>query len=973
MRNKKDKNPKRRRIIAIPVILVLTVVINIAIQIFSGYADLYLGKGKAVIETAEGTEDWDSEYYAFDYASEAELKEAANNMVKALEAEGAVLLKNNGALPLPASASAQQKITLMGRATVDAVYGGSGSGSVDISTVIDLRTALEGAGFIINETVYSLFADFGSYSMSRNSFGQPVKKYENPKADIVMDKPEESTYYIGEMPADNFTDEALASFNSFSDAAVLMFGRGGGEGGDLAQDMSGFDDNYVKGQHQLELNQDEKDMLEIAKSNFDKVVVLINSSAAMELGVLENDPDIDAVLWIGSPGQTGFLAVAEILNGTVNPSGRTADIYAADFTKDPTFVNFGNFQYSNISRNNSTGNGYLVQYEEGIYIGYRYYETAAAEGFIDYDKAVVYPFGYGLSYTDFDWEITGQELENADGEISIDVKVTNTGDYAGKDVVQLYYSAPYYEGGIEKSETVLGDFIKTGLIEPGESETVRLNVAVEDMSSYDYRMEKAYVLDEGDYKLRIQTDSHNLKEGCEEIVYNVKRTVVYSGNNHRQSDKTLVTNQFDDMSAMFTDSPKDGYITNMSRSDFAGTFPTAPTVADLLANDEVLEVFKPYYAGDYNNSDDEMPVTGQQNGIALINMRGRDFNDPLWETFLDQLTPEEIITLVINSAYTTGQIESVGKPATVDLDGPAGINSFMGVRIHGVAYPAAVVIASTYNTDLVYEMGKMVGNEGLFYGVNGWYAPAMNIHRSPFAGRNFEYYSEDPVLSGLIGTACVEGAANKGVYTYIKHYALNDQEANRNNNGVATWANEQATREIYLKPFEMTVKNAKNTIKYISDDQGTVSEKEIPATTALMSSFNRVGGVWAGGSIPLMQNVLRDEWGFKGVVISDFNLYKHMDVNQGLAAGTDINITFASQKSMDETESATVVKLLRRAGHRTLYTVAHSNAMNGIVPGSTVTFTMAPWMIGLIIADIIIAVLLVILALPVIKSRKAME
>ena len=259
----------------------------------------------------------------------------------------------------------------------------------------------------------------------------------------------------------------LASFNSFSDAAVLMFGRGGGEGGDLAQDMSGFDDNYVKGQHQLELNQDEKDMLEIAKSNFDKVVVLINSSAAMELGVLENDPDIDAVLWIGSPGQTGFLAVAEILNGTVNPSGRTADIYAADFTKDPTFVNFGNFQYSNISRNNSTGNGYLVQYEEGIYIGYRYYETAAAEGFIDYDKAVVYPFGYGLSYTDFDWEITGQELENADGEISIDVKVTNTGDYAGKDVVQLYYSAPYYEGGIEKSETVLGDFIKTGLIEPG--------------------------------------------------------------------------------------------------------------------------------------------------------------------------------------------------------------------------------------------------------------------------------------------------------------------------------------------------------------------------------------------------------------------------------------------------------------------------------------------------------------------------
>ncbi|MDC7125795.1 MAG: glycoside hydrolase family 3 N-terminal domain-containing protein, partial [Spirochaetales bacterium] len=326
-------------------------------------------------------------------------------------------------------------------------------------------------------------------------------------------------------------------------------------------------------------------------------------------------------------------------------------------------------------------------------------------------------------------------------------------------------------------------------------------------------------------------------------------------------------------------------------------------------------------------------------------------------------------SIVNDSAYKTSAIESIGKPETIDLDGPAGISAFMG-DIHGTAFPSAVIIASTFSKDMAYKMGTMVGNEGLEYGVSGWYAPAVNIHRSPFAGRNFEYYSEDPVLSGKIGTEAVSGAASKGVYSYVKHYALNDQETNRNNDGVATWANEQTIREIYLKPFEMVTKDAKTKIQYISDHQGTVSEKEIMATTAFMSSFNRIGSVWTGGSYPLMQTVLRDEWGFKGCVITDFNLYPHMYVNQAMAAGSDINITFAAMKPIEDIESPTAVTQLRTIAHRLLYMVVNSNAMNGIVPGSSISYTMAPWRIGLIIADIIIGLIVIGGILLYMKKKK---
>ncbi|MDC7124889.1 MAG: glycoside hydrolase family 3 C-terminal domain-containing protein, partial [Spirochaetales bacterium] len=633
---KRKKKNGKAIIVTLSVVVVLAIAVNILMNVFSAHLDLYLGRGKAVVTQAEGTANWDSEYYKSDYSTKAELDKAATSLVSEIESEGIVLLKNNGALPLGGSSN----VTLLGRDAADPVYSGSGSGSVDLSSVIDAHTALTEAGFNVNETAFQAIADYAAFSMKLTKTGSSVRVYDHPKANIAMDKPDKSTYYIGEMPVEYYTSDVIASFSDYDDAAILMFGRGGGEGGDLGRDMKGFDDNYVEGQHQLELNKDEKDLLKLAEENFDKVIVLINSSSAMELGDLEDDDQVDAVLWIGSPGQTGFLAVGDILKGAITPSGRTADLYARDFTADPTFVNFGNYQYNNVNKNNAMGDGFFVQYEEGIYYGYRYYETAAVEDFIDYDNAVVYPFGYGLSYTDFDWEVVGSETGKVNGEITVDVKVTNTGStYSGKDVVQLYFSAPYYEGGIEKPEVVLADFAKTSLLAPGESETLKLRLSVEDMASYDYKDKKAWVLDKGDYEIRIQTDSHNMKDGIEPIIYNVGKTVVYSGDNHRASDFSEVTNRFDDVSVLFSDSKEDGKITNMSRSDFAGTFPTTPKGNDFEATQATIDNFQPYMAFDHEDEDAKMPVTNKPTSLALINFRGLDFDDPLWDELLDAVNP----------------------------------------------------------------------------------------------------------------------------------------------------------------------------------------------------------------------------------------------------------------------------------------------------------------------------------------------
>ncbi len=973
-RAKRPMSNKKYLWIWVPVlslVTVIAVVANIALVVAGGWVASQFGSGTYEFTNAEESADWDTEYYSADFDSIDDVDAAAKELVEEISGAGIVLAKNEGAaLPLAAGSS----VTMLGRAAADPVFGGSGSGSVDTNSAVNARQGLENAGFTVNDAVYGAIEAYAA---------------ENPRGFIEMDRPDISTYFIGEMPVDGYEAQS-SSFADYSDAAVVYIGRPGGEGGDLTRDMSDWDDNAEPGQHQLELNKDEKDLVELAKANFDTVVIVVNSSTTIEMGDLQADTGVDAILLAGSPGATGLNAVGSILSGDVNPSGRTSDLWAADFTADPTFVNFGGFLYDNLSVSypvsaveTATSNATVtdeapfVNYAEGIYFGYRYYETAAAEGFLDYDEAVVYPFGYGLSYTDFAWSVTDTQAGEVDGTIAVTVDVTNTGTVAGKDVVELYYTAPYTPGGIEKSEVVLGDFAKTGVIEPGASESVTLELPVEDMASYDYADAGAYVLEAGDYAISVRTDSHTVAAGTEPITYTVDSDVVYSGENHRSTDLAEVTNQFDDVSAQFSTEPEDGTIVAMSRADFAGTFPTAPTGDQLVASDAVAEGFAAWDVdAEADAFDGEMPTTGASTELSLIDLRGLPKDDPQWDELLDSLSVGDMTDMLLNGAYQTAAIGSIGKPQTTEPDGPAGFSSFINSSINGVAYPSEFLIAQTWDVDLGRAMGEMLGNEAMFKDINGWYAPAANLHRSPFAGRNFEYYSEDPFLSGRMMTSVANGAAEKGVYTTLKHFALNDQETNRVNNGIATWATEQTIREIYLKPFEMAVKNISMEVPYLADDEGTIETTTV-GSTAIMSSFNRIGATWAGGSEALMTNVLRGEWGFEGFAISDFNLYPYMNPNQSISAGTDLTLTFQPSKSFGDTSSAKAVSDIREATHNILFTVANSNAMNGLAPGATVSYTPPTWVYIQIGASILVGLLVVAGALlvtrRVLRHRKTAE
>ncbi|MET2011083.1 glycoside hydrolase family 3 C-terminal domain-containing protein [Microbacterium chocolatum] len=944
------------------VVVILTVVVNLALNIAGGWVASQLGSGTYTFTNSEESEGWDTTYYSADYDDIDAVNAAAVDLVEDIGEGGIVLAKNEGAaLPLAAGSA----VTMMGRAAADPVFGGSGSGSVDTNSAVNARQGLENAGLRVNDAVYSVIAGFAA---------------ENPRGYIEMDRPDISTYDIGELPAAQYATQA-DSFSEFDDAAVVVIGRPGGEGGDLTQDMSGWDDNAQPGQHQLELNQDERELLELTKENFETVVVVVNASTTLELGDLQRDPGIDAILLAGSPGASAFNALGSILVGDVNPSGRTVDLWAADFTADPTFANFGSFQYTNLapsypvpvtesatSNADVTDEATFVDYAEGIYFGYRYYETAAAEGFIDYDEAVVYPFGYGLSYTDFTWSIVDTVAGDVDGTIAVTVEVANTGGVAGRDVVQLYYSAPYTRGGIEKASVVLGGFAKTGVIEPGASEAVTIEIAVEDMASYDYLDARAYVLEAGEYQITARTNSHTVAPGTEPFVYPVTEDVVYSGDDHRASDLIETTNQFDDVSDRFTTEGESGKVPVFSRDDFAGTFPTAPTGDLLVADEAVAAAFEPWdHEAAAAEFDGEMPATGAGTDLSLIDMRGLAKDDPQWQELLDSMSVADMSAMLLNGAYQTAAIGSIGKPQTLEPDGPAGFSSFINSSINGTAYPSQVLIAQTWDVELGALMGVMLGNEAIFKNINGWYAPAVNLHRSPFGGRNFEYYSEDPVLSGAMLTAVANGVGTKGVYTLIKHYAMNEQETNRVNNGIATWATEQTIREIYLKPFEMGVKNITMDVGYLADDAGTRAETTIGAA-GMMSSFNRIGAVWAGGSVPLMDTVLRGEWGFEGFAITDFNLYPYMNPNEGIHAGSDLMLTFQPSKSFNDTSSAKAVTDIRTATHNILFAVANSNAMNGLAPGATVAYTPPAWVVWQYIITGVVA-LLVLGAIVMITLR----
>ena len=860
-----------------------------------------------------------------------ETSDEATELCTDIAEEGIVLLKNEGnTLPVASGSN----LNVFGWASTNPCYGGTGSGSLsDAYETVSLLQGLEDAGFKLNTELSDFYT---AYRADRPEVGMFAQDWTLP-----------------EPTADSYTDEMMNNAKEFSDTAMVVITRVGGEGADLPTDVSQvtYTDNsteykdFEPGEHYLQLDKTEKDMLDLVCNNFENVIVVYNGANAMELGFVNEYSQIKAAIWCPGTGQSGFEALGEIVAGTVNPSGKTSDTFGADLTATPTYNNFGNFTYDNMDDFAYTSTGFtgvetttlpsFVNYVDGIYVGYRFYETAAAEWLIDYDKTVLYPFGYGLSYTSFTQEMSDLTVE--DGQISFDVTVTNTGDVAGKDVVEAYYNPPYTNGGIEKATANLIDFAKTDVLEPGESQTITVSFNEEDMASYDTKGEAAYVLEAGDYVISINSDSHNILDSD---TYTVDSTVVYNGEEGRSTDDLTATNQFD-----FAE----GDVTYLSRADgFANYAEATKAPESLSASKEVQSLFmnnSNYNPEDYNNDDDEMPTTGASNGVTLADLRGASYDDEKWDSLLDQMTISDMDTLIALGGYQTSAASSVGKVMTVDCDGPASINNnFTGTG--SIGFPSAVMIASTWNKDLAKAFGESIGKMADEMEVSGWYAPAMNTHRSAFAGRNFEYYSEDGVLAGYMATNAVQGAEEYGVYAYIKHFALNDQETNRCNM-LMTWANEQSIREIYLKPFEMAVKEG--------------------GAKAVMSAFNYIGTEPAGACSALLNTVLREEWGFRGFVETDyFGVYGYQDSDREIRNGNDLMLVAYDTETNHVTDqkSATSVKAMRQACKNIMYTVVNSRAYD---PDNLKAGLMA-WQIVAIIIDVILGALIVLLEVVTIKK-----
>lgn len=852
-------------------------------------------------------------------AISAETQASAEELGMDIADEGIVLLKNDDNL-LPMTDN--KNLNVFGWASANPVYGGTGSGALsDSYEIVDLTTGLENAGFNLNTELSDFYTEYRA------------------------DRPEvgmwEQDWTLPEPPVENYSEDMLANAREFSDTAMVVFSRPGGEHIDLPQDMTDLNytnnsDEYAdftEGMHYLEMSQSERNMLDMVCENFENVIVVYNGANTMELGFVNEYPQIKSAIWCPGTGQNGFNSLGSILAGDINPSGKTADTFVADLTATPTFNNFGDFTYDNmeefqISEDDQFVPGALphfVNYVEGIYVGYRFYETAAEEGLINYDESVVYPFGYGLSYTTFTQEMS--DLNVTDESISVDVTVTNTGSTAGKDVVEIYYTPPYTNGGIEKASVNLAAFDKTDLLEPGESQTLTLSFDIEDMASYDYQNAQAYVLEAGDYVISLRSDSHNV---IDSRTYNVAETVTYSGDNSRSDDLTAATNQFD-----FAE----GEIEYLSRADGFANYEeatAAPTVYSMPEEDKAQFTNNSNWTPE-EDPEAEMPATGEDNGLTLADMRGLAYDDEQWETLLDQLTVDEMNELIALGGYQTAAADSVGKVQTTDCDGPASINNnFTGVG--SIGFPSGVMIANTFNEDIACAFGQSIGQMADEMNVSGWYAPAINIHRSAFAGRNFEYYSEDALLTGKISAQAVLGAAESGVYAYVKHFALNDQETNRWEM-LTTWSNEQAIREIYLKPFEIAVKEG--------------------GAQAIMSSYNYIGSQWAGACSLLLETVLRDEWGFEGFVLTDyFANFGYMDAARSIYNGGSSCLASYDTGSnyVADTDSATTVQHMREACHRIFYTVVNSRAYEP----ENIDTGLLMYQIVLIAADVVIAALLIL-------------
>lgn len=787
-------------------------------------------------------------------------REAGLAFAPQISDEGIVLLKNeNDLLPLE-----NKKVNIFGDDAYNFKYSGGGSGAVDLTNCVTLFQGLEMAGIEYNPQLHKLYEDMGNDAGDTGS---------NNIVSMMF------SFLFGAKTEDTssnefLTEEVLESAKSYSNQAIVVLSNDAVESSDCSLEA-------------LKLTPNRRELIRIVAENFEHVIVIVNVGNATELGIVDEYDSIEGVVWTGIPGTQGCVSLGKVLTGEINPSGRLVDTYAYDVSSAPASENFGDYKYTNLEGMS------FINYNEGIYIGYRYYETRYAGDENGYRSAVQYPFGYGLSYTSFDWETADFRIE--DETVTWEVKVTNTGDAAGKDVVELYFTAPYIPGGIEKSAIELAAYDKTGLLAPGESETLRLSFPVRDMSSYDMVENQAYVLDAGTYEIKLGRNVHDI---VETQTYEVPETVIYDTD---EVTGTPIHNQF---------GYADGGLTYLSRNDWEGTYPDDST-ADYTASEALLGAFEAY-----NNpapSSEQMPVTGADNGIQLADLKGLDYDDPMWEKFLDQFTYKELRNLFAEGGWHSIAIDRLGIPDTRMLDGPAGINSMM-VPVSAAAYPTEMMVASTWNDELAYQLGSYIGAEAVAYDVQVWYAPAMNLHRTAQGGRNFEYYSEDPVLSGMMAASTIRGAQDQGVMVTIKHFAMNNEETNARS-GIFCWSNEQALRELYLRPFEISVKEG--------------------GATGVMSAFTHIGYKWSGANPELLNNVLRDEWGFVGMVTTDAALAGFMNSSLACVSGNDLMLEMGLANSANvvdkayKTDPVGITLGLRSCAHNICYSILnYTNAVN---------------------------------------------
>ena len=896
---KKSRKRMIRKYSGLSMVLTLVVVLNlICLGPMSALINLTMGSG----QVSDSTTD--------------EAIEVADQIAE----EGMVLLENDGILPI----SEPSNINLFGWSSVNPTYGGTGSGGLnELYEKISLIDSLEDAGFNVNQDLVDFYNEFST-----------------ERAEMSLST---QNWTLTEPPVSSYSDDLMQGAKDFSDTAVIVLSRIAGEGhndmpGDVTEasydnNLNGYND-FEPGEHYLQLSQTEEDLVDLVCTNFDNVIVVYNAANPMELGFIDQYEQIRAAIWCQGPGHTGFEALGKILNGEVNPSGKTTDTFIYDMTAAPWWNNWENTHYSNMEdmavegMNAGAAQTYypsFVNYVEGIYVGYKYYETAAAEGVINYDAAVQYPFGYGLSYTTFTQEMS--DITENDGTISFDVTVTNTGDTAGKDVVEVYFNPPYTNGGIEKASANLIRFDKTESLEPGESQTISISFPAEELASYDMSGDGCYVLEEGDYIISVNSDSHTI---LDQQTYNVGETIRYEGENKRDSDQITAVNQFEDVA---------GDVTYLSRADGFANYDeaTAAPASDVMSDDLVAQYHlnSNFDYTTYINEDDEMPVTGADNGLTLADLRGADYDDERWDELLDQLTVDDMSNMIALSGYQTPAMDSVGKVATVDADGPAAINNnFTGAG--SIGFPVEVMIACTWNQDLAQQYGEMMGRMCREMNIAGWYAPGMNTHRTPFGARNYEYFSEDGTLAGYISAATVQGAASQGVYAYIKHFALYEMNAKM----VCVWSNEQAIREIYLKPFEISVK--------------------VGDAHAVMVSWSFIGIKWSGENSNLLNTVLRDEWGFEGFTLTDFfrnNGHGFMNADAALANGVDAMLsTYAGGPNVVQNpDAASSVKYMRQACKNVMYTVVNS----WMYEEDGVNTSMPIWQRAVIGADVVVGVILI--------------